>query len=58
MDCFNINYEIMNLDFKIEKGINNNRFINFEIFANFYEYVSYIYPNDNEFENIVYLSWN
>ena len=58
LDCFNINYEIMNLDFKIEKGINNNRFINFEIFANFYEYVSYIYPNDNEFENIVYSSWN
>ena len=57
LDCFNINYEIMNLDFKIEKGINNNRFINFEIFANFYEYVSYIYPNDNEFENIVYSSW-
>ena len=58
LDCFNINYEIMNLDFKIEKGINNNRFINFEIFANFYEYVSYIYPNDKEFENIVYSSWN
>ena len=57
LDCFNINYEIMNLDFKIEKGINNNRFVNFEIFANFYEYVSYIYPNDNEFENIVYSSW-
>ena len=57
LDCFNINYEIMNLDFKIEKGINNNRFINFEIFANFYEYVSYIYPNDKEFENIVYSSW-
>ena len=58
LDCFNINYEIMNLDFKIEKGINNNRFVNFEIFANFYEYVSYIYPNDKEFENIVYSSWN
>ena len=58
LDCFNINFEIMNLDFKIEKGINNTRFVNFEIFANFYEYVSYIYPNDKEFENIVYLSWN
>ena len=57
LDCFNINYEIMNLDFKIEKGINNTRFVNFEIFANFYEYVSYIYPNDKEFENIVYSSW-
>ena len=58
LDCFNINYERMNFDFKIEKGINNNRFVNFEIFANFYEYVSYIYPNDKEFENIVYSSWN
>ena len=58
LDCFNINYEILNLDFKIQKVINNSRFVDFEIFANFYEYVSYIYPDDKEFENIVYLSWN
>jgi len=58
LDCFNINYEILNLDFKIQKAINNSRFVDFEIFANFYEYVSYIYPDDKEFENIVYLSWN
>ena len=58
LDCFNINYEILNLDFKIQKSVNNSRFVDFEIFANFYEYVSYIYPDDKEFENIVYLSWN
>ena len=58
LDCFNINYEILNLDFKIQNGNNNSRFVDFEIFANFYEYVSFIYPDDKEFENIVYLSWN
>ena len=58
LDCFNINYEILNLDSK-SKNINNaQNFIDFEIFANFYEYVSFIYPNDKEFDNIVKSSWN
>ena len=58
LDCFNINYEILSLDSKINHDINSPRIIDFEIFANFYEYVSFIYPNDKEFENIVNSSWN
>ena len=58
LDCFNINYEILSLDSKISNDINSQRIIDFEIFANFYEYVSFIYPNDKEFENIVNSSWN
>ena len=52
-DCFNINYEILNLDSK-----QNSNNVDFEIFANFYEYVSFIYPDDKEFANIVRTSWN
>jgi hypothetical protein len=58
LDCFNINYEILSLDSKINHDINSPRIIDFEIFANFYEYVSFIYPNDKEFENVVNSSWN
>ena len=58
LDCFNINYEILSLDSKINNDNNSQRIIDFEIFANFYEYVSFIYPNDKEFENIVNSSWN
>ena len=58
LDCFNINYEILNLDNKNQNDTRNNKFVDFEIFANFYEYVSFIYPNDKEFEKIINLSWN
>lgn len=50
IDCFDINYlDLM----KEESG-----FVNFEIFANFYEYVAFIYENDNEFENVVSATWS
>ena len=58
LDCFNINYEILNLDSKNQNSNNAQNLINFEIFANFYEYVSFIYPDDKEFDNIVKASWN
>ena len=58
LDCFNINYEILNLDSKSQTSNNAQNLIDFEIFANFYEYVSFIYPNDREFENIINSSWN
>ena len=58
LDCFNINYEILNLDSKNKNENNEQKYIDFEIFANFYEYVSFIYPNDNEFEKIVNSAWN
>ena len=57
LDCFNINYEILNLDTKI-KNEESERFIDFEIFANFYEYVAFIYPDDDEFEKVVNSAWN
>ena len=58
LDCFNINYEILNLDSKSQTSNNGQNIIDFEIFANFYEYVSFIYPNDKDFDNIVRCSWN
>ena len=58
LDCFNINYEILNLDSKSQTSNNGQNFIDFEIFANFYEYVSFIYPNDKEFDAVVSSSWN
>ena len=58
LDCFNINYEILNLDSKSQTSGNYQNLIDFEIFANFYEYVSFIYPDDKEFAQIVSSSWN
>jgi hypothetical protein len=58
LDCFNINYEILNLDSKSQTSGNCQNLIDFEIFANFYEYVSFIYPDDKEFALIVSSSWN
>lgn len=58
LDCFNINYEILNLDSKNKNENSEQKYIDFEIFANFYEYVSFIYPDNNEFEKIVNSSWN
>ena len=58
LDCFNINYEILNLDFKNKKEGNETGFVDFEIFANFYEYVSFIYSDDKDFEKIVNSAWN
>ena len=51
IDCFEINNEILNYnnnDFNIK---NNN--IDFEIFANFYEYIAFVYEDDNIFGNII-----
>ena len=53
IDCFEINYDLLNQD-----GNNQNEIINFEIFANFYEYVAFVYEKDEEFENILNKTWN
>ena len=58
LDCFNINYDILNLDSKEANEINGQKFVDFEVFANFYEYVSFLYPNDKEFENIINSTWS
>ena len=58
LDCFNINYEILNLDSKSQTSNNGQILIDFEIFANFYEYLSFLYPDDKEFNYIVSSCWN
>ena len=55
LDCFNLCYEILKMD---NKKNENNEYVDFEIFANFYEYVSFLYPKDRDFEYIVNSTWN
>ena len=53
-ECFDINYDIFN-----SKQNNNNsgKLVDFDMFANFYEYVSFIYEDDNEFKNLLISTW-
>ena len=46
IDCFEINFDLLNQDF-------NNNYVDFEIFANFYEYVAFVYDNDRNFANVL-----
>ena len=55
LDCFNLCYEILKMD---NKKNENDEYVDFEIFANFYEYVSFLYPKDRDFEYIVNSTWN
>ena len=57
LDCFNLCYNILKMDNK-ENNYLDEEYVDFEIFANFYEYVSFIYPRDREFQNIVNATWN
>ena len=57
LDCFGLCYEILKLDSNIKNG-NDEQYVDFEIFANFYEYVSFIYPKDRDFEYVVRSTWN
>ena len=57
LDCFGLCYEILKLDSNI-KNENDEQYVDFEIFANFYEYVSFIYPKDRDFEYVVRSTWN
>ena len=60
LDCFGLCYGILKLDsnFKNDDNDNNDEYVDFEIFANFYEYVSFIYPRDTDFERVVKATWN
>ena len=40
-----------------QSAINGNGTVDFEIFANFYEYVAFIYPNDDVFRKVVESEW-
>ena len=55
IDCFDLNF------FLLYQNQNNNNIktnINFEEFGNFYEYVSFIYDNDQDFIKLINNSWN
>ena len=54
-ECFDINYEILNSKENIGEM---DKLIDFDIFANFYEYVSFIYQGDNEFINLLESTWS
>ena len=57
LDCFGLCYEILKSDSEI-KNKENEDYVDFEIFANFYEYVSFIYPRDKDFEYVVRSTWS
>ena len=57
LDCFNLCYNILKLDNK-DQNYENEDYVDFEIFGNFYEYVSFIYPRDKEFQKVVSSTWN
>ena len=57
LDCFGLCYEILKLDNEM-KSEEDKDYVDFEIFANFYEYVSFIYPDDRDFEYVVRSTWN
>ena len=46
IDCFEINFDLLN------PNINDN-FVDFEIFDNCYEYVAFVYDNDEIFGKIL-----
>ena len=48
IECFEINFDLLN-----EDNNNNNNIVDFEIFANFYEYVAFIYNNTKQFGIII-----
>ena len=53
-ECFDINYDIFN---SRKYLANNEKMVDFDMFANFYEYVSFIYEGDNEFVNLLVSTW-
>ena len=57
LDCFSLCYDLLGNDNKA-KGVYGENEVDFETFANFYEYVSFIYPRDDMFENVVLSTWN
>ena len=57
LDCFNLCYNILKIDNK-ENNDFDEEYVDFEMFANFYEYVSFIYPRDREFQNVVDATWS
>lgn len=55
LDCFDLSFYYLNNNNNENNG--NNQKINFEDFANFYEYVSFIYDNNEDFVKLICSSW-
>ena len=53
-ESFDINYNIFNSRLNNE---NYRKMVDFDMFANFYEYVSFIYEEDKDFVNLLLLTW-
>ena len=53
LDCFELNYNLLTA----VENQNVTNVVSFEEFANFYEYVSFLYDDDNEFITMVNESW-
>ena len=53
-ESFDINYDICNVD---QNNTKLGKFVDFDIFANFYEYVSFIYSEDEDFINLLISTW-
>jgi hypothetical protein len=53
LDCFELNYNLLTA----VDNQNVTNLVSFEEFANFYEYVSFLYDNDEEFVQMVNESW-
>ena len=54
VDCFELNYNLLTA----VENQNVTNVVSFEEFANFYEYVSFLYEDDDEFVQMVNESWN
>ena len=53
-ESFDINYNILNSE---QNKSNIDKLVDFDIFANFYEYVSFIYEEDEQFVNLLMATW-
>ena len=53
-ESFDINYNIFNSRVNNE---NYRKMVDFDMFANFYEYVSFIYEEDKDFVNLLLSTW-
>ena len=53
LDCFELNYNLLTA----VDNQNVTNVVSFEEFANFYEYVSFLYDDDDEFVKLVNESW-
>ena len=54
LDCFELNYNLLTA----VDNQNVTNVVSFEEFANFYEYVSFLYEDDSEFIKLVNESWD